>query len=191
VDADIPPSVGRLDAVRGLAVLRLTQEALTNVAKHAGTSARARLFVEVVDGDVHWEVSDSGGGVVPAEPPPGGGHGITGMRERVEVLGGRLEAGPANGGWRVRTVLPAPGPSATQPHGPGVDGPGVDGPGADGSGADGSGADGSGVDGSGVDGSGVDGSGVSATRRRGSTAEPATAATPPSSVSQVAPPESA
>jgi signal transduction histidine kinase len=171
VDADIPSSVGRLDAVRGLAVLRLTQEALTNVAKHAGTSARARLSVEVVDGDVHWEVSDSGGGVVPAEPPPDGGHGITGMRERVEVLGGRLEAGPANGGWRVRTVLPAPGPSAAQPHGPGVGGPGVDGPG--------------------VDGPGVDGPGVSATQRHGSTAEPATAAAPPSSVSQVAPPEPA
>ena len=34
--------------------------------------------------------------------PPGGGHGITGMRERVEVLGGRLEAGPTGTGWRVR-----------------------------------------------------------------------------------------
>ena len=117
VDADISSSVGDLDAARGLAVLRLTQEALTNVAKHAGTPARARLSVAVVDGDVRWEVSDDGGGVVPAEPPPGGGHGITGMRERVEVLGGRLEAGPAQGGWRVRTVLPAPGPPATRGRG--------------------------------------------------------------------------
>jgi signal transduction histidine kinase len=156
VDADIAPSVGRLDAVRGLAVLRLTQEALTNVAKHAGTSARARLSVEVVDGDVHWEVSDSGGGAVPPESPPGG-HGITGMRERVEVLGGRLEAGPANGGWRVRTVLPAPGPPATQRHGPGAAGPGPDGLGA-GPGADGLGA-GPGADGLGA-GPGADGLGA-------------------------------
>ncbi|MEU5942978.1 histidine kinase [Micromonospora sp. NPDC047548] len=116
VEADIDPAVGSLDAVRGLAVLRLTQEALTNVAKHAGTSARALLSVSVVDGAVHWAVSDNGRGWVPAEVPPGGGHGITGMRERVEVLGGQLEAGPTGAGWRVRTVLPAAvGASASGP----------------------------------------------------------------------------
>jgi signal transduction histidine kinase len=107
VEADIDPAAGSLDAVRGLAVLRLTQEALTNVAKHAGTSALARLLVSVVDGAVHWEVSDNGRGWVPAAVPSGGGHGIIGMRERVEVLGGQLEAGPTGAGWRVRTVLPA------------------------------------------------------------------------------------
>ena len=107
VEAEVDPAVGALDAVRGLAVLRLTQEALTNVVKHAGTSARARLSVSVVDDAVHWEVSDDGRGWAPAAVPPGGGHGITGMRERVEVLGGQLDAGPAGTGWRVRTVLPA------------------------------------------------------------------------------------
>lgn len=107
VEADIDPAVGSLDAVRGLAVLRLTQEALTNVARHAGTSALAHLVVAVRDGAVHWEVSDNGRGAVPVAVPSGGGHGITGMRERVEVLGGRLEAGRTGAGWRVRTVLPA------------------------------------------------------------------------------------
>ncbi|MFG1866958.1 sensor histidine kinase [Micromonospora arborensis] len=107
VEADLDPAVGSLDAVRGMAVLRLTQEALTNVAKHAGTSAVAHLVVAVRDGAVHWEVADDGRGGVPAGVPTGGGHGITGMRERVEVLGGRLEAGPTGTGWRVRTVLPA------------------------------------------------------------------------------------
>ncbi|MEU0155049.1 sensor histidine kinase [Micromonospora fulviviridis] len=115
VEADVDPGVGSLDAVRGQAVLRLTQEALTNVAKHAGTAARARLAVAVVDGAVHWEVSDDGRGSVPAAVPAGGGHGLTGMRERVEVLGGRLEAGPTGAGWRVRTVLPAGG---VAPDGP-------------------------------------------------------------------------
>ena len=45
--------------------------------------------------------------------PPGGGHGITGMRERVVVLGGQLEAGPTGEGWRVRTVLPAVAEAST------------------------------------------------------------------------------
>jgi signal transduction histidine kinase len=109
VDAEIDDAVGSVDAVRGLAVLRLTQESLTNVAKHAGTATRARLRVAVTDGDLVWEVSDDGAGpgAAPAPAPPGGGHGLTGMRERVEVLGGRLEAGPHGPGWRVRTVLPA------------------------------------------------------------------------------------
>jgi signal transduction histidine kinase len=131
IDADISPSVGTLDAVRGLAVLRLTQEAMTNVAKHAGDGARATLTVSVVDGDVHWSVSDDGGrppldggrpvldGGRPGrsvDGPVGGGHGLTGMRERVEVLGGRLEAGPAGAGWLLRTVLAAP--SAVPPSAP-------------------------------------------------------------------------
>ncbi|MEU4639474.1 histidine kinase [Micromonospora sp. NPDC023814] len=119
VEADIDPAIGSLDAVRGLAVLRLTQEALTNVAKHAGTSALARLSVSVLDGAVHWEVWDDGGGWVPASVPSIGGHGITGMRERVEVLGGQLEAGPTGAGWRVRTVLPAAATApAPAPHSP-------------------------------------------------------------------------
>jgi signal transduction histidine kinase len=104
VEADIDEAVGGVDAVRGLAVLRLTQEALTNVAKHAGPTARASLRVSVDDGAVSWEVADDGG---PGQPnAEGGGHGLVGMRERVEVLGGRLTAGPDGSGWRVHTVLP-------------------------------------------------------------------------------------
>jgi signal transduction histidine kinase len=104
----VAPAVAALDAVRGLAVLRLTQEGLTNVAKHAGPAAHARLSISVPDGDVHWEVSDDGGArsASAADRPVGGRHGLTGMRERVEVLGGHLEAGPAGPGWRVRAVLP-------------------------------------------------------------------------------------
>ncbi|GAB2618341.1 hypothetical protein Aab01nite_32070 [Paractinoplanes abujensis] len=106
VEADIGDGVETLDSVRGLAVLRLTQEALTNVAKHAGPAAHARLRVTLADGNVMWEVSDDGGHG-PGPKPPGGGHGLTGMRERVEVLGGELTAGPSGAGWRVATVLPA------------------------------------------------------------------------------------
>ncbi|GAA4929528.1 sensor histidine kinase [Actinoplanes utahensis] len=108
VEADIDPAIAGLDAVRGLAVLRLTQEALTNVAKHAGPSATARLRITVTGSDLDWEVADDGGH--PHAGPrdvPAGGHGLTGMRERVAVLGGSLTAGPSGKGWRVRTVLPA------------------------------------------------------------------------------------
>jgi signal transduction histidine kinase len=107
VEADIGSSVGEIDAVRGMAVLRLTQEALTNVAKHAGPSATARLTVAVSSGAVHWEVADDGDGSESPVLPAGGGHGLAGMRERVEVLGGTLTAGPSGSGWCVRTVLPA------------------------------------------------------------------------------------
>ncbi|MCU7726091.1 histidine kinase [Actinoplanes sp. KI2] len=112
VDADIDEAVGEIDAVRGLAVLRLTQEALTNVAKHAGPTARAYLRISVDDGAVSWEVADDGRAAteLPSVGPDAGGsrtgHGLIGMRERVEVLGGRLTAGPAGTGWLVRTVLP-------------------------------------------------------------------------------------
>ncbi|SFF04287.1 MYXO-CTERM domain-containing protein [Actinoplanes philippinensis] len=107
VEAEIDPAVGSLDAVRGLAVLRLTQEALTNVAKHAGPSATASLRVRTAGSGVEWAVVDDGGGPTGArDVPVGGGHGLTGMRERVEVLGGTLTAGPDGKGWRVSTVLP-------------------------------------------------------------------------------------
>jgi signal transduction histidine kinase len=117
VDADVATSAGDLDAVRSLAILRLTQEALTNVAKHAGAAAHVRFSVRVTAGNVIWEVADDGGArssPLPVAPAlVGGGHGLTGMRERVEVLGGELEAGPWQTGWRVRTVLPGPAPTAS------------------------------------------------------------------------------
>ncbi|GIJ67195.1 sensor histidine kinase [Virgisporangium ochraceum] len=108
VEATIDPAVATLDAVRGLAVLRLTQEGLTNVARHAGASATATLTVRVRADAVHWELTDDGGrGDVLAVPNGGPGHGLVGMRERVEVLGGSLTAGPSGAGWRLATVLPA------------------------------------------------------------------------------------
>ncbi len=115
VEADIDPALSTLDAVRGLAVLRLTQEGLTNVARHAGPSARARLSVAMRDGAVDWEITDNGGASGRPATTRGTGHGITGMRERVEVLGGQLEAGPVTSGrgWQLRTSLP--GRMARQP----------------------------------------------------------------------------
>jgi signal transduction histidine kinase len=105
VEADIDAGVVRLDARTALAVLRLAQEGLANVAKHAGLAARAHLSVTVADDRVEFDLRDSGGSA-PTDPVPGARNGLIGLRERVEVLGGVLDAGPDNGGWRLTARLP-------------------------------------------------------------------------------------
>jgi signal transduction histidine kinase len=87
-----------------LSAYRLVQEGLTNVIKHAGP-ATAKVRVRYGDGAVEIEVTDDGRGG--AATNGGGGHGLTGMRERVAVWGGTLDVGPsAGGGYHVRAVLP-------------------------------------------------------------------------------------
>jgi signal transduction histidine kinase len=82
---------------------RLVQEGLTNALKHA-RAGRAQVVVNYGDGDLEVTVSDDGRG---AGSGDGGGHGLVGMRERVAVFGGELEAGPrAEGGYRLRAKLP-------------------------------------------------------------------------------------
>lgn len=105
VHAEIDPAVARLDARTALALLRLAQEGLANVARHAGTAARADLSVRVGPHAVTFELADSGGRGAPGAP--GDGHGLVGLRERVDVLGGSLQAGPAGSGWRLRALVPA------------------------------------------------------------------------------------
>jgi signal transduction histidine kinase len=91
-------------AIEG-AVYRLVQEALTNTAKHAGTDrAEARIIER--GGEISIEVSDEGSGFDPAEATPG--FGLVGMRERVELAGGKLEVDSRpGGGTRVSATLPA------------------------------------------------------------------------------------
>ena len=93
-----------------LAAYRLIQEALTNVRKHAPT---ARVLVRLgYEPERLWiEVSDDGGpsGAVHhvAQSAADLGHGLIGMRERVQLYGGRMQAGPMpGGGFRVEAVLP-------------------------------------------------------------------------------------
>ena len=87
---------------------RIVQEALTNVGRHAGTAA-ATVRVTYREGDLTVEVDDDGRGRASSETS-GGGHGITGMRERAQSLGGTLEAGPRpGGGFRVVARLPVKG----------------------------------------------------------------------------------
>ncbi|WP_405018390.1 histidine kinase [Kitasatospora sp. NBC_00070] len=109
VSAVVDPALASLDAVRGLAVLRLTQEGLANAAKHAGPGTRAELTVRVADDDaVHLTLQDDGAGDAGPSAARPSGHGLVGMRERVDLFGGRLEAGPTPCGWRLTAVLPAP-----------------------------------------------------------------------------------
>jgi signal transduction histidine kinase len=82
---------------------RIVQEALTNAVKHANAD-RAEVVVRYGNGTVELIVSDDGRG---NDDGGGSGHGLVGMRERVSVYGGELEAGPqAGGGFRLRATLP-------------------------------------------------------------------------------------
>jgi signal transduction histidine kinase len=84
-------------------VYRLVQEGLTNVRLHAPGATTVRVEVRPGPGDVTVRVADDG----PWQPPGPTGHGLAGMRERVEALGGTFGAGPEPaGGWAVRAVIP-------------------------------------------------------------------------------------
>ena len=90
-----------------LAAFRIVQEALTNVARHAGP-ASATVRVAYGDDDLTVQVDDDGRG--PGGGASGGGNGIPGMRERAAALGGRLRAGPRpGGGFQVLASLPLDG----------------------------------------------------------------------------------
>ncbi len=102
----------------GLAVYRICQEGLTNVLKHGGPSASASVLLQWSPQRVVVQVDDTGRGA--AAVSDGAGHGLVGMRERVHLFGGTLEAGPKQGGgFRVRAEIPLPGGTGAggAPHG--------------------------------------------------------------------------
>jgi signal transduction histidine kinase len=104
VNGTRPPLPAGVD----LSAYRIVQEALTNVVKHAGP-ARAQVVVGYRDQEVTVEVIDDGRGAVSSvsDGRVGTGHGLIGMRERVQAFGGDLEAGPRpGGGFRVAARLP-------------------------------------------------------------------------------------
>ncbi|MCW3841787.1 histidine kinase [Micromonospora yasonensis] len=106
VQVTVPAALARVPLVVATTAARLVQEALTNTLKHAGPGAIASVDVEIVDGALLLEVLDSGP-VRPRPALPASGYGLSGMRERVGLLGGTLSAAAtAGGGWRVRARLP-------------------------------------------------------------------------------------
>jgi DNA-binding NarL/FixJ family response regulator/signal transduction histidine kinase len=96
----LPPGVD-------VSAFRIVQEALTNALKHAGRPARARVTVRYQPGAIEVEIEDDGTG---GGTGGGTGHGLIGMRERVVLYGGRLDAGcSGGGGYTVKARLPLGG----------------------------------------------------------------------------------
>jgi len=93
---ELPPGID-------LSAYRIVQEALTNALKHAGP-ATALVTLRYAEDSLELEIADDGSG---SEAGNGGGHGLVGIKERVAMLGGEVEAGgrPA-GGYIVRARLP-------------------------------------------------------------------------------------
>jgi hypothetical protein len=105
VDLTVTGKPVELPAGVDLAAYRVAQEALTNTVKHAA-GASVTIKVEYRPGEVRIEVADTGGTASPAAGT-GNGRGLMGLRERLAVYGGSLDAGRRiTGGYRVSAVIP-------------------------------------------------------------------------------------
>lgn len=93
----------------GLAAYRVVQEALTNASRHAGGGAVRVRLVHHADA-IEVDVVNAAGA---PSGEKGSGRGLIGMRERVELYGGLLDAGERDGGWRVHAWLPLTAGSPT------------------------------------------------------------------------------
>jgi signal transduction histidine kinase len=102
VEGEARPCGARVEAT----VYRVVQEALTNVHKHAA-GAKAHIRLAFRDAEIAVLVTNSPPDGSAPTPLPSGGHGLTGMRERVTSHGGGFAAGPTpEGGFRVSALLP-------------------------------------------------------------------------------------
>jgi len=105
VELSAPPALGRVPPGVGVCAYRIVQESLSNASQHA-PGAAVTVSVGHDDGAVLLRVAN-GPGASPGPSGHGPGHGLTGMRERVALLGGSLSAGPApDGGFVISAVLP-------------------------------------------------------------------------------------
>jgi signal transduction histidine kinase len=106
-----------------LAAYRIVQESLTNTRKHGGPRATAQVTLRYLEDALLLRITDDGRGAAAASD--GAGHGLTGMRERVAIYGGWVQAGPRpSGGYQVTARLPltsaAPVTSPAPPAPPGM-----------------------------------------------------------------------
>ena len=112
VELDIRGERPRLPAGLDLAAYRVIQEAITNVIRHAATDS-CRVAVGYSEEALDLEITDRGMGADPdGGASPGGGHGLTGIQERVAMYGGEFSAGPRpGGGFRATARFPLTGPA--------------------------------------------------------------------------------
>ncbi|HEX8509791.1 MAG TPA: ATP-binding protein, partial [Propionibacteriaceae bacterium] len=88
------------------ALYRVAQESVTNAQRHAQSATRVAVTVTGNGTEVQLTVVDDGSRATSPDPP---GYGLIGMTERITLLGGTLQAGPApDRGWCIRAVLPRP-----------------------------------------------------------------------------------
>ncbi|WP_374010755.1 sensor histidine kinase [Leifsonia sp. LS-T14] len=100
--AGVPPE----DAGQQLTIYRVVQEGLTNVLRYAATATAVGVVLVFHPETVIITIDDDA--TVHGSPGQGSGRGLIGLRERVGLYGGTLEAGPRpGGGWRVRAVFVA------------------------------------------------------------------------------------
>jgi signal transduction histidine kinase len=106
VDLTVEGTPPDLPAAVDLSLFRVVQEALTNALRHSGR-APTSMVVRYLPAGVEVEVLDDGVGRSTVPATDGAGLGLIGMRERVGLFGGTLEAGPrAGGGFRVHALVP-------------------------------------------------------------------------------------
>ncbi|MFC7326265.1 sensor histidine kinase [Marinactinospora rubrisoli] len=100
----LPPQVERT-------AYRTVQEALTNAGKHApGCPVTVRLGYGDSDLEIVVANEPPRAAAPTADPPPSGGYGLAGLRERIALVGGTFSAGPfPDGGWQVRAIVPVGG----------------------------------------------------------------------------------
>jgi signal transduction histidine kinase len=115
VDLVVEGVRGGLSTADQLTVLRVVQECLTNVLRHAGPGARVDITLRFCKDVILISVVDDGAGKLAgsagAAAGTSGGNGLVGMRERVEVSGGSFSAGPRLGaGWQVDAEIPVQEP---------------------------------------------------------------------------------
>ncbi|MFF1561379.1 sensor histidine kinase [Streptomyces sp. NPDC058279] len=111
VDFAVEGAPRRLPSGVELTAYRIVQEALTNTRKHGGPEAKASVRLVYFDDGLGLLVEDDGRGAAHELYEDGGadgaGHGLIGMRERIGMVGGTLEAGPRpGGGFRISALLP-------------------------------------------------------------------------------------
>ncbi|GAB5534873.1 MAG: histidine kinase [Rubricoccaceae bacterium] len=103
VEIDVADSLGPLSPTVEAGLFRVAQEAVTNAHRHARQAQQITVSLTAEGNDVTLLITDDGKPTRSGTP----GFGLVGMKERAELLGGELVAGPApEGGWQVRAVLP-------------------------------------------------------------------------------------